>query len=52
MLKVSAEDIKDAKNFFALSGEEGEKLKGKPQELILFTSKEVISGEKKFWDKI
>jgi len=52
LLKASAEDIKDAKNFFALSGEEGEKLKGKPQELILFTSKEVISGEKKFWDKI
>ncbi|MCX7994986.1 MAG: hypothetical protein N3A65_04335 [candidate division WOR-3 bacterium] len=45
-LKQSLNDNK-AKEFFRHSGETNEELPGKPEALIIFTSKAVISGEKK-----
>ncbi|MGQ9569602.1 MAG: hypothetical protein ACUVUQ_01930 [Thermodesulfovibrionales bacterium] len=44
LLKQSKEGDSTSQQFFAHSGEERERLKGKPEALIIFTSKEVISG--------
>lgn len=46
LLRQSKEGYLDSQNFFAYSGEASEKLKGKPEALIVFTSKEVIKGDK------
>jgi hypothetical protein len=45
LLKQSLEGDRTSKQFFAHSGEEQERLKGKPEAIIVFTSNEVISGE-------
>jgi hypothetical protein len=45
LLKQSKEGDSASQQFFAHSGEEQERLKGKPEAIIIFTSKEVISGE-------
>jgi hypothetical protein len=47
LLKQSKEGDPKSKEFFIHSGEESEKLRGKPEALILFTSKEVIKGEQR-----
>jgi hypothetical protein len=51
-LKAAAKNNKQAKRFFDFSGEITQKLKGAPEYLIIFTSKEVITGKKgnKDWD--
>jgi hypothetical protein len=46
LLKQSKEGDHLSQSFFAYSGELKEKLKGKPEALVVFTSKEVIKGEK------
>jgi len=45
LLKQCREGDKKAIEFFKYSGEENETLKGKPEALIIFTSKEVIEGK-------
>jgi len=47
LLKAASLGNRDAKNFFATSGEQEQENKGAPECLILFTSSEVITGEKK-----
>lgn len=46
LLKQAKEGCKNAERFFEHSGEEGEKLRGKPEALIVFTSEQVIKGER------
>ena len=46
-LKAANLGNEEAKNFFATSGEQEQENKGAPECLILFTSSEVITGEKK-----
>ena len=46
LLKQCREGDEKAIEFFKYSGEENETLKGKPEALIIFTSKEVIEGKK------
>ncbi|MEW6215114.1 MAG: hypothetical protein AB1478_07940 [Nitrospirota bacterium] len=48
LLKQSKHGDPNSTSFFAYSGEAEEKLKGKPEALIVFTSKEVINGEKQY----
>lgn len=45
LLKQSKEGDLASQQFFAHSGEENEVLKGKPEALVIFTSKEVINGQ-------
>ncbi|MBI4377979.1 MAG: hypothetical protein HY578_02660 [Nitrospinae bacterium] len=45
LLKQSKEGDPASQQFFAYSGEKQERLKGKPEALIFFTSKEVITGK-------
>ncbi|MCD6514615.1 MAG: hypothetical protein J7L07_06795 [Candidatus Odinarchaeota archaeon] len=46
LLKAAYSDnINEAKDFFNQSGEKSEKYRGAPEVIILFTSREVISGE-------
>jgi len=46
LLKMASEGNREAQNFFATSGERGQELKGAPEALIIFTSKDVIEGSK------
>lgn len=51
LLKQSKEGDLASQQFFAHSGEKQERLKGKPEAIIVFTSKEVISGELQSGDR-
>jgi hypothetical protein len=46
LLRASTKGEQEARKFFEISGEQIQKLKGAPEGLIIFTSKEVIAGEK------
>lgn len=45
LLKQAKEGDGASQKFFAHSGEENERIKGKPEAIIIFTSKEVINGD-------
>ena len=46
-LKQASKGNERAKKFFETSGEIGQELKGAPEEIVIFTSREVITGEKR-----
>jgi len=52
-LKQASKGDEQAKKFFETSGEKGQKLKGAPESIVIFTSKEVITGKEdgKKWEK-
>ncbi|MBW1728109.1 MAG: hypothetical protein JRJ62_11115 [Deltaproteobacteria bacterium] len=44
-LKLAARNEERAKSFFQFSGEKGQETKGAPESIIIFSSKEVITGK-------